>query len=432
MSDLTARLGLPLLAPSQAQKHVTHNEALQRLDGMVQLVLASIGGQNPPLLPVAGEVHALGLTPTGDWSGQGGQLAQWQFGQWQFIAPQTGWRAWDQTDGVMRMYQSGDWGAQLQNIAGLGIGTLSDAQNLLAVASAASLFSHAGADHQMKINKAGASNSATLMFQSAWDGHAEMGLAGDTNFHIKTSADGSNWTEALVIDAATGLFTGAGVQAAATDATAGLVMKVGAFGWGDGAIRVTRGAEIADCNTIAVAGLYPFDATTTNAPGGTNFGMIQHLPRFAAVEQVQLAWAVNGNRRWWRRRGADGIWTPWYLDYGSSTILGTVSQSGGVPTGAIIERGSNANGEYVRFADGTQMCHRFALPSVFNGNAAWTFPAAFIAAPTISVNAAYSGGMRAANSHTTTATVTQVRTSDMSGVETFTPVVDALAMGRWF
>ncbi|WP_312537718.1 hypothetical protein [Stutzerimonas nitrititolerans] len=37
-------------------------------------------------------------------------------------------------------------------------------------------------------------------------------------------------------------------------------------------------------------------------------------------------------------------------------ILGTVSQSAGLPTGAIIERGSNANGEYVRFADGTQIC----------------------------------------------------------------------------
>lgn len=37
-------------------------------------------------------------------------------------------------------------------------------------------------------------------------------------------------------------------------------------------------------------------------------------------------------------------------------ILGTVSQAGGVPTGALIERGSNANGEYVRFADGTQIC----------------------------------------------------------------------------
>ncbi|WP_278397756.1 hypothetical protein [Stutzerimonas kunmingensis] len=42
--------------------------------------------------------------------------------------------------------------------------------------------------------------------------------------------------------------------------------------------------------------------------------------------------------------------------YQRSNILGTVSQSGGVPTGAIIERGSNANGGYVRFADGTQIC----------------------------------------------------------------------------
>ena len=37
-------------------------------------------------------------------------------------------------------------------------------------------------------------------------------------------------------------------------------------------------------------------------------------------------------------------------------LVGTVSQSGGVPTGAVVERGSNANGEYVRFADGTQIC----------------------------------------------------------------------------
>lgn len=36
-------------------------------------------------------------------------------------------------------------------------------------------------------------------------------------------------------------------------------------------------------------------------------------------------------------------------------IIGTVSQSGGAPTGAVIEQGSNANGEYVRYADGTQI-----------------------------------------------------------------------------
>ena len=42
--------------------------------------------------------------------------------------------------------------------------------------------------------------------------------------------------------------------------------------------------------------------------------------------------------------------------YNQANILGLVSQSGGTPTGAIIERGSNANGEYVRFADGTIIC----------------------------------------------------------------------------
>jgi hypothetical protein len=45
--------------------------------------------------------------------------------------------------------------------------------------------------------------------------------------------------------------------------------------------------------------------------------------------------------------------------YGQGNILGTVSQSAGVPTGAIIERGSNANGEFVKYADGTLECWRY-------------------------------------------------------------------------
>jgi len=62
-------------------------------------------------------------------------------------------------------------------------------------------------------------------------------------------------------------------------------------------------------------------------------------------------------------------------------ILGTVSQSNGVPTGAIIERGSNANGDYVRFADGTQICWIKRLPigyvSSYRLVGTWVFPAQF-------------------------------------------------------
>ena len=65
MPDTTARLGLPLLAPSQAQKHVTHNEALLRLDGVTQLVLTEVGTEVPPLLPELGATYALGPVPGG-------------------------------------------------------------------------------------------------------------------------------------------------------------------------------------------------------------------------------------------------------------------------------------------------------------------------------------------------------------------------------
>lgn len=59
--------------------------------------------------------------------------------------------------------------------------------------------------------------------------------------------------------------------------------------------------------------------------------------------------------------------------------VGTVSQSGGVPTGAIIQRGSNVNGEFVRYADGTQICTREAFIDLTNTSSIQTFnfPAAF-------------------------------------------------------
>lgn len=67
--------------------------------------------------------------------------------------------------------------------------------------------------------------------------------------------------------------------------------------------------------------------------------------------------------------------------YGRDSILGTVSQSAGVPTGAIIERGINANGEYVRYADGTLIC-TFVF-AVASGGSAWTYPSVFSADPIV-------------------------------------------------
>jgi hypothetical protein len=82
----------------------------------------------------------------------------------------------------------------------LGVNATADATNKLAIASAASLFNHAGAGHQHKINKNSAGDTASLLFQTGFSGRAEFGTAGDDDFHVKVSADGSAWTEAMVID----------------------------------------------------------------------------------------------------------------------------------------------------------------------------------------------------------------------------------------
>lgn len=70
-------------------------------------------------------------------------------------------------------------------------------------------------------------------------------------------------------------------------------------------------------------------------------------------------------------------------------IVGPVSWAGGVPTGAIIERVSNANGECIKFADGS-IESRFKITSASIAPAAlrgvtWTYPVPFVVAPDIQV-----------------------------------------------
>ncbi len=298
MADTSPNLDLPFLIPAQAQKHVTHNEALERLDLLVQLVVQGFEATTPPGTPAEGQIWALGAAPTGDWAGQGGRLAAFLGGGWLFIAPRTGWRAWGQAEAQFRVWRGANWQLlPMDGLAGLGIGTAHDATNRLAVVSPATLLTHAGAGHQLKINKAAAGDTASLLYQTNWSGRAEMGLAGHDDFSLKVSPDGTTWAEALRVNRTTG------------------------------AAAFLAGATVAG----------------------------------------QVA-------------------------YHRGNVLGAVGQSAGLPTGALVERGSNANGEYVRFADGTQICTspqwaldtNVASGSLFrSAEQVWVFPAAFSAVPMV-------------------------------------------------
>jgi hypothetical protein len=109
----------------------------------------------------------------------------------------------------LQVLNSGVWvtkGAAFepQNVAMVGVNTTADATNRLSVSSDATLLNNVGAGHQLKINKAGVSDTASLLYQSGWSGRAEMGLSGGDDFSIKVSADGATWATAIGIDGADG------------------------------------------------------------------------------------------------------------------------------------------------------------------------------------------------------------------------------------
>ena len=77
MTDQTPNLRLPYMMAAQAQKHVTHNEAIRALDALVQISVASHVTASPPVGPVEGERRIVGAGATGAFAGQTGKIAAW-------------------------------------------------------------------------------------------------------------------------------------------------------------------------------------------------------------------------------------------------------------------------------------------------------------------------------------------------------------------
>ncbi|SIO11121.1 Protein of unknown function [Rhodovulum sp. ES.010] len=108
MSD-TANLSLPLVQAAQAQKHVTVNEALVRLDALVQLRLESVSLSVPPLGAPDGLAFGVAAGASGDWTGRTGRIAIADNGGWLFATPQDGWRAWVADRGAEMRHDGSGW-----------------------------------------------------------------------------------------------------------------------------------------------------------------------------------------------------------------------------------------------------------------------------------------------------------------------------------
>lgn len=210
MSKATLYQNLPLLAPAQSLKYITHNEALQTLDVLLNCAVKQIDVQTLPETAVAGTRILLSNTPSLPLTNHANALASYDGEQWTFRLPKIGWRVYDTSSEQAYVFGGQNWHTEsaaisgenqtLNNLKVVGIGAEADTTNVLLARGPASLFD-GSPSHRININREANTNTASLLFNTAYSGRAEIGLTGTGHdiFSIKVSEDGQAWKTALNI-----------------------------------------------------------------------------------------------------------------------------------------------------------------------------------------------------------------------------------------
>lgn len=148
------------------------------------------------------------------------------------------------------------------------------------------------------------------------------------------------------------------------------------------------------------------------------------LADFPAQARTLLAATTQANQRTALGLGSAAV----------APIVGTVSQTGGTPTGAIIESGSNANGAYTKYADGTMVCSANVFVNTWaaggSAGATWTYPAQFAAVPKITTSV-ITGSPHAFNDSHGQPNIANCAVF-IGGAVSSNGYLDCIAHGRWF
>ncbi|WP_371345284.1 DUF2793 domain-containing protein [Ancylobacter sp. IITR112] len=213
MSETTPLLALPLLAAAQAQKHVTHNEALLRLDAAVQLAVLDRTRALPPAAPLPGDRHLVASGAGDAFAGHEGEIALYDSG-WHFLAPRAGWRAYVVAEGVTLLFDGSVWREAL----------------VLAPSGAAATLRVAEAE----VNLAGAFAVSTLVIPSraiclAVASRTVAAVTGATSYEVGISGETAKFGGLLGIAAGAGNIGVIGPQAFYADTPLRVTALGGSF-----------------------------------------------------------------------------------------------------------------------------------------------------------------------------------------------------------
>ena len=135
---------------AQAQKHVTHNEALRSIDTIAQLSVIDRDLTAPTVSPLDGDRFIVAASASGEWLGKDGQIAAYQDNAWVFYEPLEGWLCWVADEETLLVFVDTVWSALPNGINSvnptplLGVNATADLTNRLSINSPASLFNHEG------------------------------------------------------------------------------------------------------------------------------------------------------------------------------------------------------------------------------------------------------------------------------------------------
>ena len=90
MDDQTPNLSLPFIMPSQAQKHVTHNEAIRQLDALSKMGAESRTQTEAPAAPANGAIYLIPADASGVWENRTNSITVFQDGAFVYLSPKEG------------------------------------------------------------------------------------------------------------------------------------------------------------------------------------------------------------------------------------------------------------------------------------------------------------------------------------------------------
>lgn len=123
-------------------------------------------------------------------------------------------------------------------------------------------------------------------------------------------------------------------------------------------------------------------------------------------------------------------------------LVGIITLAAGVPSGAVFQRGSNASGEFIRFADGTQICWHTATANfavstgpasgLYYASYGWTYPAQFVGTPVPRGISNSPGALTLELAPTTGTTAASIGIASIVSLAARNFTMTLFAIGRWY